>query len=87
MVMPPADKRIAIRNKKTGAVAHGISGHIPDGWEEVSHVSSVAARPETHKVEDMRMGTGKADEREVLQLHKRVPDVRDRQGDQPRDIA
>ncbi len=85
--MPPADKRIAIRNKKTGAVAHGISGHVPDGWEEVSHVSSLAARPETEKVEDNRVDTGKADHPKTVQLHKRVPDVRDRQGDHPRDVA
>ena len=85
--MPPADKRIAIRNKTTGVVAHGISGHVPDGWEEVKHVSAVSSPAHNEKVEDKRVDTGKADHPKTVQLHKRVPDVRDRQGDHPRDVA
>jgi len=41
--MAAADKRIAIRDTKTGEYGHAIDGHIPAGWVEAEGKS---AKPE-----------------------------------------
>lgn len=85
--MPSADKRVSIRNTKTGAVAHGISEHIPDGWERIdSPKQPESIRPE-NKVDHKGTDTGKDDGKKVVALRKRVPPVRHSEGPDDRGAA
>ena len=49
--MSAADNRVAIRNKSTGEVGHGIRGHIPAGWEEYKGGNKASGEDAGNKVE------------------------------------
>jgi hypothetical protein len=55
----PADSRIAIRNRDTGELAHGIRGHIPLGWEEVKNAAEEHEQAGLRSVESPRLATRK----------------------------
>ena len=85
--MPPADNRIAIRNKTTGETGHGISGHIPDGWEKLDRPELHIVKPAQEKLLAERSDTRPHDDKKTVKLPKRVPGMRARPGHTGGDAA
>lgn len=79
--MPPADKRITIRDKTTGEVRHGIAGHIPKGWESIDGGSPKVEATENHKVADTRQVSRTGPGRDKDLVSSRMQAVRRTSGD------